>query len=139
MIRCLRVQSKFIIPSALRRLAKIYADSSFRQVELDSPIPSIARAIPYPIGRQSHCLVVLGNGGISEHADSLPDYLSTAYCIPFHIPRGARLWQNDQRVIMEPGRCYCFNQSDYHKVDVPDSSRTYSAFVVVDILKIARY
>lgn len=135
MIRRMQVKTKLQIPANLRRLAKGYADYSFRQEMLEFPIRSISVAIPYPIGRQAHSLVVLGSGGISEHTDTLPDYLLTSYCIPFHIPKGARLWQGDQRVMLESGRCYYFNQSDYHQVDVPDGSRTYSAFIIVDILK----
>lgn len=138
MIRRIKLKTKLKIPAKLRGLAKRYSSRSFEQIELEQSVASVVGAIPYPENRQVHSLVVLGSSYIEEHTDTLRDFISTSYCIPIHIPKGARLWQCDQRVSMVSGTCYSFNQSDYHKVDAPEDSRTYSAFLIVDILKIPR-
>lgn len=135
MIRRLKPTSKPRIPAEIRAKARKYPGRRFYQSQLDNPITSIAKMIPYPIERQFHSLVVLGDGGVETHTDDLDDFLATAYCVPFHIPKNARLWQEDECRVMEEGECYSFNHERDHAVDSPEGCQTYAAFIVVDILK----
>lgn len=134
MIRRIK-SNKMRIPSSLRQLAKTMVDFDFKQIQLDLPVYSIAKIIPYPVERQLHSLVVLGCGHVEMHTDDISDCISTSFCIPFHLPKGARLCQEGGYLVrMKEGVCYSFNQRERHGVDVPDSSYTYSAFIVVDVL-----
>lgn len=135
MIRRLTLTSKPRIPAALRMKARKHPGRHFYQVQLEEPITSIAKLIPYPAERQVHSMVVLGDGGVERHTDDLPEFLATAYCVPFHIPRNARIWQEEECRIMEEGNCYSFNHEIDHAIDSPEGSQTYAAFIVVDILK----
>lgn len=134
MIRKIAFPNKPRIPAYLREKAKNITSNHFVQVHLDDPIISIAKQIPYPHERQRHSMVVLGNGGVETHTDDLSGYLDTNFCIPFHLPRGAAFSQNYDSVIMETGKCYSFNHREDHSVQIPNSSYTYSAFIIVAIL-----
>jgi hypothetical protein len=134
MIRQITLQKGIRIPRSLKEMARKNADCSFTQIHLDERLKSIEALIPYPAERQSHGLVVLGDGYTEMHVDGLSGCNQTTYCIPINLPKGAMLWQNDQGVVLEIGSLYSFNQHYLHGVAVPDGSRTYSAFFVVDVL-----
>lgn len=119
----------------LRAKARKHPGRHFYQFQLEEPITSIAKLIPYPAERQVHSMVVLGDGGVEMHTDDLDEFLATAYCVPFHIPKNARIWQDEECRIMEEGNCYSFNHERDHAIDSPEGSQTYAAFIVVDILK----
>lgn len=134
MIRQLTLKKAIRIPRSLRETVRKNANCSFMQVNLDARIKSIEALIPYPAERQLHGLVILGDGATDMHIDQLDGCTQTSYCIPIKLPKGAMLWQEDQGVVLEVGRLYSFNQHYRHGVTVPDGSRTYSAFFVVDIV-----
>ncbi|MEG1350440.1 MAG: hypothetical protein RSD49_20630 [Hafnia sp.] len=135
MIRKLTLATKPRIPAKLRKAAKNLSDMRFRQIQLSEPVSSIAKLIPYPVERQRHSLIVLGSGQVPTHEDDTQHILATSYCIPFHLPKNARLHQNYQKVMMVEGACYSFNQNDSHGVDSPEDCQTYAAFIVVDVSK----
>lgn len=134
MIRQLKLHDKLRIPAKLRAMALDLTDIDFAQRELDDPVLSIARVIPYPVERQVHTLIVLGGGATGQHTDWLPEFHNITYCVPFHIPMRAMLRQEYQSVLLQNGCCYSFNKSVDHGVDVPDTVKTYSAFIVIDIM-----
>lgn len=136
MIRKVVTKNKIRIPASLRSEAKRGSGRSFWQFFIDTPIRSVSKIIPFPIERQVHSLVVLGDGWVQEHVDHLPDFNKTAYCIPIHLPRGATFHQYDQVRLLEEGSCYSFNHNEMHGVSVPEGCKTYSAFLIVDISRI---
>jgi hypothetical protein len=131
----LKVQPR--IPVLLMKHMLKFRCREFYQHFLEEPVLSIARSIPYPIDRQVHSLIMLGQGGIPEHTDDLKSVLGTAYCMPLHIPKDARLIQGAQSVILTKRSLYSFNHHDYHGVSIPEGSGTYSLFLVADILTLA--
>ncbi len=133
MIRKFRLHAR--LPGHLRDLTRKTYSEDFKEILLENPIGFVAKQIPYPVERQAHALIILGYGHVDMHTDYLIDYNKTSYCIPIHLPKDARLCQNDQLVKMEIGWCYSFNHEEMHGVDVPDGCRTYTALLIVDIKK----
>lgn len=134
MIRRHRLTAMIRIPAALRREALRYKDHHFKQVFLDKPVMSLARHIPYPVERQIHNLIVLGDGYLEPHFDSIEGALETAFCFPLHYPKGMRLFQEDQAVKVRKHELYSLNHAVMHAVDVPETARTFSVFLCVDIM-----
>lgn len=134
MIRRHALRAKPRIPASLMEHILKFRFREFYQHFLDDPLLSVAKSIPYPIERQVHSLIMLGDGGIPEHTDNLKSVLSTAYCVPLHIPRGSRLIQGHQSIRMRKRHLYSFNHHDYHSVSIPDGAGTYGLFLIVDIL-----
>lgn len=134
MIRQIKLHDKIRIPAKLREMALGLTDISFAERELEEPVLGIAKFVPHPVSRQVHTLIVLSSGATKQHTDWLPEFLDTTYCVPFHLPMRAMLRQEHQSVLIENGACYSFNKSLDHGVDVPGDAKTYSAFIVIDVL-----
>jgi hypothetical protein len=120
MIRRHALRGQPRIPALLMQHMVKFRFREFYQCSLEQPVPSVAQSIPYPADRQVHSLIMLGEGGIQEHTDNLKSLLGTAYCMPLHIPKGARLVQGAQSVILAKRSLYSFNQHDYHGVSIPE-------------------
>ena len=134
MIRRHPLTTMIRIPAALRSEALRYKDHHFKQVFLDKPVMSLAKQIPYPVERQMHNLIVLGDGHLEPHFDSIDGALETAFCFPVHYPKGTRLIQEYQAVRLRKRELYSLNHAVMHAVDTPETARTFSVFLCVDIM-----
>ena len=139
MIRRHTLSSIVRIPDDLRRDALRCKHQHFRQILLDKPIMTLARQIPYPVDRQMHSLIMLGDGFLEPHEDDLEGEQDTAYCYPIHFPRGARLFQEYQQVELAKNTLYSFNHAVSHGLYVPDTAKTFSLFLCVGILTTKEY